>query len=242
MRTALIIVAAGAGTRMGGPVRKPFRTLGGRMVIERTLGAFAGLGWLNDVVVVLSPGDFATESGSSGLKSSLRDGQLEAALRGARATILTPGGEERLHSVIRGVDAVPEAELLLIHDGVRPFVTQDVITRVRDAAIVHGCAVPGVPLRDTVRFVDADGMGAGTPERATMRAMQTPQGFRREVLEQAIAAWRASGLAAASVTDEAMLLERCGGRVAVVAGDARNIKLTEPGDVEYAEWLLARGS
>jgi 2-C-methyl-D-erythritol 4-phosphate cytidylyltransferase len=235
MDTALIIVAAGAGTRMGGTVRKPFLMLGGMMVIERTLLAFAGLDWITRRVVVLAPGDFAGKSGG------LIDKHLESRLRHAGATDLVPGGAERIDSVMAGVAAVPGAGLLLVHDGVRPFVSRDVIGRVRDAARDFGCAVPGVAVRDTVRVVDEAGMGRGTPDRRTLRAVQTPQGFVRGVLLDAVAKWRAQGGDSASVTDEASLVEAAGGAVKVVEGDPRNMKLTGPDDVAHAEWILARG-
>lgn len=235
MDTALIIVAAGAGTRMGGTVRKPFLMLGGMMVIERTLLAFAGLEWITRRVVVLAPGDFAGKSGG------LSDRNLGIRLRNAGATDLVPGGAERIDSVMAGVAAVPTADLLLVHDGVRPFVTPELTGRVRDAAREFGCAVPGVAVRDTVRVVDGAGMGVATPDRRTLRAVQTPQGFVRGVLVDAVARWRAAGGDAATVTDEASLVEASGGAVKVVEGDTRNVKLTGPEDVAYAEWLIGRG-
>lgn len=216
---------------MGGPVRKPLLPLAGEPVVVHSLRAFAGMAEVTRRVVVLTESDFAGDR--------LSDSSLESALREAGVDALVRGGAERHLSVQAGLDALGEVELVLIHDGVRPFVSHAVIRRVLEAARQHGAAVPGVAVTDTIKQVGPDGLVVATPARANLRAIQTPQGFRREVL---LAGFSAASAAGGSIpTDEAMLCEAARFPVAVVDGDARNIKLTTPADMQLAASWMADG-
>ncbi len=160
---------------------------------------------------------------------------------GSRLSVtLVSGGAERGDSVLAGLHRHSEAvEVVLVHDAARCLTPVAVFERVV-AAVTGGAVavVPGTPVIDTVKQVDADGMVVSTPDRAALRAIQTPQGFRRDVLERAHAGLRREGPASAGATDDAGLVERLGEPVVVVDGDPLAMKVTTPGDLHAASRLL----
>lgn len=195
-----IVVAAGSGTRFGGA--KQFAPLGAGTVVDwatREVGK-----WSDGVVVVVPPG------------SQVSTGQVE-------------GGATRSESVRNGLNAVPaEATIVCVHDAARPFVTEAVFARVVDA-VVGGAdgAVPGVDVADTIKVVDPQGHVVSTPDRTTLRAIQTPQAFNASMLRDA----HGRGLHG---TDDAAIVEAVGGKVVVVQGDPLLRKLTSRDDMEWA--------
>jgi 2-C-methyl-D-erythritol 4-phosphate cytidylyltransferase len=203
-----IVVAAGSGSRFGTDTPKQFRDLGGRRMLDWSLAAAATT---CDGVVAVLPAD-----------------RLEP---GAVA-----GGASRSDSVRAGLAAVPDdAEVIVVHDAVRPLAGPDLFDRVV-AAVRAGAdgAVPGIPVADTIKQVDPDGVRViETLERATLRAVQTPQAFAAPVLRRAHARGE-------EATDDAALVEALGGTVVVVEGDATNLKITRPEDFAVAESILAR--
>lgn len=218
-----IVVAAGAGSRFGGP--KQYELLGGRRVLDWAVGAAARA---SDGVVVVEPADRVAERGAAG---PVEDGQ------GAVPLTVVPGGASRSQSVRCGLDRVPpSATIVCVHDAARPFASarlfELVVEAVRDGA---DGAVPGVALADTVKEVDAAGWVVATPDRSRLVAVQTPQAFRSAVLRRA----HASG---AEGTDDAALVEAAGGRVLVVEGEAANRKLTLPEDLAWARQQVAEGA
>ena len=153
---------------------------------------------------------------------------------------LIEGGEHRQHSVANALAAVSAApdDIVLVHDAVRPFVTQEIIHEVIEAAHRHGAAIAGMPAVDTIKQVDRTADGAvvtTTIPRERVVMAQTPQGFRYQTLKQAFDEAAADGFIG---TDEASLIERSGKQVAVVMGSPRNIKITNPADMELAEFYL----
>jgi 2-C-methyl-D-erythritol 4-phosphate cytidylyltransferase len=222
----VVVVAAGSGSRLGARVPKAFVRLAGRPLLTYAVATVARLPHLRSLVVVAPPGH--TDPSDAG--DPLWDGVVLP--EGAR---VVPGGADRTDSVAAGLAAVDDGcDVVLVHDAARCLTPLDVFERVV-AAVAAGAAgaVPGLPLVDTVKTVDETGRITGTPDRAGLRAVQTPQGFRREVL---LTAYR-SGLRA---TDDAALVERCGDHVVVVDGDPLAFKVTTPEDLERAERLLAR--
>jgi 2-C-methyl-D-erythritol 4-phosphate cytidylyltransferase len=209
-----IVVAGGSGQRFGR--LKQFSLLAGRPVLEWAVAACrpcsAGI-----VLVVPATGD-ADDTEPHG------------------ADIVVPGGATRADSVRCGLAAVPsDAAVIVVHDAARPLASPDlfaaVIAAVRDGE-VDG-AVPGVPVSDTIKAVDTSGRVTGTPNRATLVAVQTPQAFGAAMLRQA------HDGAPAGATDDAMLVEASGGTVVVVPGETGNLKITDPDDLRAAERLLA---
>jgi 2-C-methyl-D-erythritol 4-phosphate cytidylyltransferase len=219
-RVGAVIVAAGEGRRFGGP--KQFALLRGRAVLDWSLAAFEANPNVDAVVLVL--GDEAR-----GAKDASRYAKVTAVVR---------GGEMRQDSVANGVEALDPAEddIVLVHDGARPLVTQDLIERVLEAARATGAAIPGLPLEDTIKEAEAGRVVRTVPRERLIR-VQTPQGFSAGLLRRALDAAKTAGLAA---TDEAALLESLGLPVTIVPGDPRNLKITSPLDLTAAEAYLGR--
>ena len=226
---AAIVVAAGAGTRFGVSGGKQLAEVSDRPVVAHTLLAFEEAGSVDAVVLVAHP-DRVDE---------FRKIAIDAGAD--KVVAVVPGGETRQGSVSAGVLALPpDAELVVVHDGARPLVTPATV----DAAIAALAGSPetdgvvvGHPVVDTLKRADAAGMVADTPDRSGLWAAQTPQVFRRTVLEGALASASAEGFVG---TDDAAVVERAGGRVRMVEGSRDNIKVTRPEDLALVEWVLER--
>lgn len=226
MRVSAIIAAAGAGRRLGAAVPKQLLELDGRSILERSVDAFAQHPAIAETVVVLPP--------------SLAAAPPAWLIARAPRIRVVAGGERRQDSVANGFDAVDtSADVVLVHDAARPFVTADVISRVIEAAVAHGAAIAAVPVSDTVKRVDArtgDHVIVETISRDALYLAQTPQGFAHGVLRDAVALGR-SGIEA---TDEAALAERAGHHVLIVNGSRSNVKITTQEDLETAGRSVAR--
>lgn len=220
---AAIIAAAGTGRRLGSRLPKALVRVAGQPLFLHSVGTFAGLRFVREIVVVL-PGDCIG-------KVVRRYGKE---LERLRVTRLVAGGERRQDSVQRGLEATT-APIVLVHDAARPLVTAGAVRAVAAAAARHGAAVLAMPAVDTIKLADARGRVLSTPERSRVWHAQTPQGFRREIL---LRAYRKAGRADA--TDDSQLVERAGGDVAVVPSDATNFKVTDPSDLRRAAALLSR--
>lgn len=220
MRTVAIVPAAGSGQRLGAGIPKAFVELAGQSLIERSLAGLRASGVVDDVVVAVPP-----------------DRTDEAILiLGDQATVVA-GGADRTESVRLALAAAGEPDFVLVHDAARPLTPPALIARVVAALRSgHTAVIPGLPLADTVKAVDANGVVLGTPERSGLRAVQTPQGFATEVL---LRAYQRAGTA--SFTDDAAMVENIGGQVLVVDGDPLAFKITTPLDLRLAEAVLHDG-
>jgi 2-C-methyl-D-erythritol 4-phosphate cytidylyltransferase len=214
---------------MNAGVSKQYIPVGGKPIVIHALEAFERTASVDAVALVVGAGDEAYG----------RELALTYGLR--KVVAVVAGGAERQHSVRRGLEALlearPETAWALVHDGARPLVTPDVIERSLAAAAETGASVPGVPVKDTIKIADANGLVAGTPERSSLWAVQTPQAFRVDLLLEAHRRAEAEGFLG---TDDAMLVERLGVRVKIAEGDYTNLKVTTPDDLEVAERLLSR--
>jgi len=221
MFVTAIIVAGGRGSRLGADRPKQLLEIGGRTMLQWSVSAFDSHPAVSEVVVVL-PRD---------LKESV---VFDCQTRGE----IVFGGERRQDSVAAGFAASnAAAEIVLVHDAARPFVSGELITRVIDAAAAHGAAVPARHASDTVKRAPRAGAAVvETIPRETVWLAQTPQGFRRDVLADAMA--RSDG---SDVTDEAMMAERAGHPVHVVEGDESNVKITTQEDLRLARRSLGEG-
>ena len=221
MSTWAVLVAAGRGERLGGDRPKAFAPLRGRPLLAESLRRLEASEWI-DAIVVVAPEDW--EEPSILLAEELGCGKVTATVT---------GGASRAESVRLGVDEVAgDAAALVVHDAARPLLPEDVIERVL-AALGEGWdgAVPGLPISDTVKRVDGAQV-VETVRREELRAVQTPQAFTADVLRPAVA----GEVSAAS--DCASLVEARGGRVKVVAGDRRLLKVTTSADLALVEsWL-----
>ncbi|GHF80050.1 2-C-methyl-D-erythritol 4-phosphate cytidylyltransferase [Streptomyces griseosporeus] len=230
-RTAVVIPAAGRGVRLGPGAPKALRTLGGVPMLIHAVRAMAASRAVSLVVVVAPP------DGAAEVKSLLDT----HALPERTDFVVVPGGETRQESVRLGLEALPpEYGIVLVHDAARPLVPVDtvdtVIEAVREGAVA---AVPALPLADTVKEVEPAAPGEpepvlATPERARLRAVQTPQGFARATLV------RAHEQITGAVTDDAGMVEQLGEPVVAVAGHEEAFKVTRPLDLVLAEAVLAR--
>ncbi|HXE74828.1 MAG TPA: 2-C-methyl-D-erythritol 4-phosphate cytidylyltransferase [Candidatus Xenobia bacterium] len=235
-RVVALVPAAGLGVRMAGGKTaqgaappKQLLELDGVPVLFLTLRRLAGCARLENFIVAVRPVDRA---------------EIEQRLKKepyAAKTSVVEGGESRHDSVANALKAVPDgAELVLVHDAVRPFVEPAVIERVLDAAAQTGAAIVGLPATDTIKQVEPGGTAHGSRITATIPRerivlAQTPQVFRAHLLRQAFAQAAADGFHG---SDEAVLVERLGHPVTVVMGSWRNIKITQPTDLDLARFLL----
>jgi 2-C-methyl-D-erythritol 4-phosphate cytidylyltransferase len=217
MTTAAIVAAAGRGERLDAGVAKAVVRVGGRTLLEHAVDAMFSGGGVDEVVVTAPP-------------ESVQE--FAALVPSAR---VVAGGETRQESVRLGLAALPPGvDIVLVHDAARALVPSDVVQRVL-AAIRSGAdaVIPVVSLADTVKEVDGATAVVRTVDRSSLRAVQTPQGFRRDLLERAHAA------GTAAVTDDAALVEAIGGVVVTVAGSPEALKVTTPFDLTVAEAVLA---
>ena len=222
MSAGCVLLAAGRSARMGGG-DKLLAPLAGRPVLAHSLTALAACDEIAQVVIVTSAANRAAVA------------RIAASCGGGKARALVTGGAERQDSVATGLAALPNVELIAIHDGARPLVEAADFSAGLEAARKLGAAIAGAPLIDTVKRVDADERVLGTPPRAELRAVATPQVFRRELLERAHRAAAADGV---SATDDAALVERLGEPVVVYPSRRRNLKITTADDLLLAESLL----
>lgn len=218
-RCVALVVAAGRGERFGGDVPKQYKTLGDAPLLRQALGRLSAHPDIAEVRAVIHPSDLPL---------------YEVAAKGLGIGAPIMGGQERQDSVRLGLEALAAdpPDLVLIHDGARPFLGAEVIDRVLDALEHSDAAVPALPLSDTLKR-SLDGHGCETVDRANLWRAQTPQGFHFPRILEAHRA--AAGLA---LTDDAGVAERAGMTVALVEGEERNFKITTPQDFEHARDLL----
>lgn len=223
LRVGVVIPAGGRGRRMGSDVPKQFMLLAGKPVLYHSIRVFDIHPLVDEIVVVVPDNQVMVAE------------RLVANARFKKVSHVVVGGAERQFSVRNGLLAFDEApDIVLVHDAVRPLVSRDVITTIIDASRKYKAAVVGVPVKDTIKL-ESDGFYRKTLDRSRLRAVQTPQGFRYEILMRAhLAAQRSAFLG----TDESSLVERLRIPVKVVPGDPKNIKITTKDDLKFAEFLL----
>jgi 2-C-methyl-D-erythritol 4-phosphate cytidylyltransferase len=225
-RTAALVPAAGRGLRMGGPIPKQFLSLGGHPLIIHSLRLLQSSAAIDDIILAVPQSDM--------------DYCLTHIVNGHRFTKVkkvVPGGAERQDSVRHALEAVAEeVDVVLVHDAVRPFLTERMVEEVVAAARAKGAAIVALPMKDTVKQVGADHLIERTLDRRGLWLAQTPQAFRRDWLLAAHRKAHAEGLHA---TDDAYLMEWSGYPVAVVEGSGDNIKVTRPEDLIIGEAILA---
>jgi 2-C-methyl-D-erythritol 4-phosphate cytidylyltransferase len=219
----VVIPAAGQGKRMGAGQNKQFIELQSIPVIIHTLRVFDHDPWCKSIILVIN------EKEKEQFERLLRHYRIQ------KVAAMVNGGEERQHSVYNGLLAVKDADIVLIHDGARPFVTKSLIHRLVESVQQCGAAIAAVPVKDTIKRVK-DFVVTETVERSSLWSVQTPQAFRRSLVLQAHEQAKKAGYIG---TDDASLVERMGHHVKIVEGDYQNIKLTTPEDLIFAEAILA---
>ena len=224
-----IIAAAGQGQRLGGKRAKQFLEIAGTPIIMHTLKPFEQCAAIHEIIVVLPASDtagFLALAGKYGLRKLAR---------------VVPGGATRTESVWRGLQAVraATAEIIAVHDGVRPFITPEEIKQTIAAAEQSGAAILTAPVIDTIKEVKNERV-ARTPRRSDLRRALTPQCFRYALLRRAYEHLTEANTE--EVTDDSALVERLGATITIVEGDPCNIKITRPEDIALAEILLKQRS
>lgn len=215
-----VIVAAGNASRMGG-IDKVMAQLQGEPMIVRTVRAFQNCDVIKEIVIVtredLIPEITRLCSGFDKVSTVVR------------------GGQDRQNSVEAGLKALSKkVKLAAIQDGARPLISQEVIERTVRAANTYGAAAPAIPVKDTIKIAEG-GVVKTTPDRSTLRAVQTPQVFDLDLLQGALQKARTDK---AAITDDCSAVERIGFGVKIVEGDEKNIKITTPIDLRIAEFLI----
>ena len=225
MRVAAIVVAAGIGKRLKRRLRKPLVRLSGKPMLVWTLKALERAPSIEGIVVVVHPNDVG------------RVQRLIRSFRFQKVRGVVAGGATRMASVYRGLKRLPDSvRWVMVHDGARPLVTPKLVEEVFKAAHRFGAAIAAVPVVPTIKQA-REGWVTTTLHRNHLWAVQTPQAFRRDWLEEAHRAGRAKGL---NATDDAALVEALGRRVRILEGETRNLKVTTPEDLIVAEALLKR--
>lgn len=229
MKATAIIVAAGEGRRVGAGINKVYLPIGGRALLLRTLDQFFRAKRINNLIVVIAKQDL-------GRCQSLFRNDPHAR---QQSWILQTGGSSRQKSVARGLEKVSsDCDVVVIHDGARPFVGPQLIDRVIEEASALKAVVVGVPVRDTIKVISEDRQILSTPARDCLWEIQTPQAFERSLICEAHEAAQRNEQEA---TDDATLVERLGKPVYLIDGERTNIKITLPEDLLFAEALVASG-
>jgi 2-C-methyl-D-erythritol 4-phosphate cytidylyltransferase len=225
-RCTAIVLAAGQGRRMNSKIQKQFLELDGYPVLWYSLQCFQKSPLIQDVILVTSEGDI------SYCKKEIVE---RFGFHKVRAVI--PGGRERYDSVYAGLCACENTDYVFIHDGARPFVTEEILQRGFEAVQDTGACVAGMPSKDTVKLADESGYVSETLERARVWNVQTPQVFQYDLIKKAYDAMQNKDMS--KITDDAMVAEQeAGVKVRFFEGSYRNIKITTPEDLVSAESFL----
>ena len=227
-KSIALIPAAGMGKRMGASINKQYLQLNGMPILARTISVFEHSPLIDAIYLVIPAAEIPYVQKHVVDVCGFR-----------KIAAIVPGGSERQNSVMNGLTAmrehVTDDDVVLIHDGVRPLVTEDVLRESIRIAGLHDGALVAVPVKDTIKTV-RDGIVNGTPPRESLWQAQTPQTFRFGKIYRAHLSAAAEGF---SGTDDASLIEHSGGEVHIVMGDYRNIKITTPEDLVLAEAFLS---
>ena len=225
MSVCAVVPAGGTGTRMGGTVPKQFLELDGKPILYYTLKTLQDCGIISELILVVPEKEY---------DNACTDwlGKPEI------VTKVVVGGEKRQDSVYNGFcELSPQTEIVLVHDGVRPFLSHQMIQESVDAAREYGAAITAIPVNDTIKRVDDSGMVSQTVDRDGLWRVQTPQVFRYELLQEA---FKKANSEKFYGTDEGTLIEHLGKPIKVIEGSEQNIKITRPEDLRLSEIFISK--
>jgi 2-C-methyl-D-erythritol 4-phosphate cytidylyltransferase len=225
-KNCAIILAGGKGSRMGKPINKQYLNINGYPILYYTLKAFTECNCIDEIIVVVAEGemDYCKEEIIEKYKFSKIKG-------------IVIGGKERQDSVLNGLKALINCEIVLIHDGARPFISESIIRNAVVYANLYGAAACGVEPKDTIKIKDFLGFSLETPERKMLFCVQTPQTFKYDMILDCHKKIYEEGV---KVTDDTMVVERYGNKVYLYEGSYNNIKITSPEDLEIGKHILER--
>lgn len=225
-KNTAIVLAAGQGKRMNSKVQKQFLELGGKPLLYYSLKCFQDSGMIRDIILV---------TGAESVPFCKEEIVEKYGL--TKVTKVIPGGKERYDSVYEGLLSCENSDFVLIHDGARPFITEEIIRRGIQGVEKTGACVIGMPSKDTVKIADTQGYVAETPERSSVWTIQTPQIFEYNLIREAHEKIRCRDMSA--ITDDAMVVERASGaKISLAEGSYKNLKITTPEDLDIAEIFL----
>ena len=225
-KNTAIVLAAGQGKRMNSRVQKQFLELGGKPVLYYSLNCFQQSPLITDIILVTGAESVA-----------FCKEEIVEKYGFTKVTKVIPGGKERYDSVYEGLLACENSDFVLIHDGARPFITQEILERGMNGARETGACVIGMPSKDTVKVADEKGFVQETPERSSVWTIQTPQIFEYNLIREAHEKIRCRDMSA--ITDDAMVVERASGaKISLAEGSYKNLKITTPEDLDIAEIFL----
>lgn len=225
MKNSVIIVAAGSGKRMKSAIAKQYIELKGRTILSYTVETFEKSDYIDEIILVTSSEaiDYVNEN-------------IVQKYNFKKVKAVVEGGKERQDSVYNGLKNVSnDCDVVLIHDGVRPFVGDSYIAKLESIAMEFGACVLGAPVKDTIKVCNSEGYITDTPERSTLWLAQTPQCFKYDIIMKAYEKAYNEGYTG---TDDSMLVEKTGVKVKMVEGDYNNIKITTPEDLYIGEVIL----
>ena len=225
MSVCAVVPAGGTGTRMGGIVPKQFLELDGKPILYYTLKTLQDCGIISELILVVPEKEY---------DNACTDwlGKPEI------VTKVVVGGEKRQDSVYNGFcELSPQTEIVLVHDGVRPFLSHQMIRESVDAAREYGAAITAIPVNDTIKKVDDSGLVSKTVDREGLWRVQTPQVFRYELLQEA---FKKANSEKFYGTDEGTLIEHLGKPIKVIEGSEQNIKITRPEDLRLSEIFISK--
>jgi 2-C-methyl-D-erythritol 4-phosphate cytidylyltransferase len=214
-----VVLAAGRGRRMGGSSPKQYMDLAGKPILAHTLDAFDKAPSVNKIIIV-------------SMEEGYIRGQILERYPLKKPCDFAPGGKERQESVWNAISTIKDGETVVVHDGVRPLITVDVIEETIKAARQYGASAAGMPVKDTIKEINAEGFSIHTPNRSRLWMIQTPQAFQLSLLLEAHKRARKDSYLG---TDDSSLVERMGHPVKLVQGGYSNIKITTPEDLDIAE-------
>lgn len=223
-----IIVAGGKGKRMGGPINKQYIKIGGKEILARTTQVFQSIDEINEIIIVCAEDEIEYCKENIIEKYEL-----------SKVVKIVSGGAERQDSVWNGLNSCDrDTDIVVIHDGARPFVTGEIIKESIKCAVECGACTSAIPVKDTIKRVGEDKYSIDTPSRKGLYAVQTPQTFKYDLILEAHKQSRYMNILA---TDDTTLVENMGVRVKVIDGSNFNIKITTNEDLIFADAILNVG-
>ena len=231
MKTVAIVLAAGSGKRMNSNTKKQYLAIGKYPVLYYSIKAFED-SFIDEIVLVTGPDDVEYCREEIVNKYGFK-----------KVSSIIVGGKERYHSVNNGLKACGNCDYVFIHDGARPFVTDEILNRALEKVKATGAAVVGMPVKDTIKIVDNKAVVTDTPNRSNVWLVQTPQCFEYKAILDAYEDMLANETSLLNrgikITDDAMVMEEFGSiPVSLVEGSYDNIKITTPDDLVHAETIL----
>lgn len=221
-----IVLAAGSGKRMQSKIKKQYLLLEDKPVLYYSLKAFED-SFIDEIVLVVEEGwqDYCRKS-------------IIETYCFTKVRKIVPGGRERYHSVFCGLQEIEEGDYVYIHDGARPFITEEILERAKEQVQKTGACVVGMPVKDTIKLVDSEGFVAETPPRNMLWQVQTPQVFSLPIIKEAYTKLLENEIP--GITDDAMVVETMlGKKVRLVEGSYENIKITTPEDLSLGKAILS---